>query len=244
MCKGDYSSSHQSCRHIPPPPTSYIPIMPLLSSRHRKERMDFAIAHKDWTVENWKMVVYSDETKINRLGSDGKKWVWKKKGEHRVGDRMMEGAMKFGGGSVMVWGCMMWEGVGYACKIDGKMDKHLYIFILEDVLQASLQYHDKTPQDIIFQHDGDPKHQSHQAKYWLKDMDSRSSHGLLNLQILILLSICGIISKGGLVGMKGHKEGYWSCGRGESGVDKITASVCQDLIESMPRRVEAVLRAK
>src|SRR6202045_4987709 len=100
--------------------------MPLLSSRHRKERMDFAIAHKDWTVENWKMVVYSDETKINRLGPDGKKWVWKKKGEHRVGDRMMEGAMKFGGGSVMVWGCMMWEGVGYAFKIDGRMDKHLY----------------------------------------------------------------------------------------------------------------------
>src|ERR1700730_19466155 len=41
------------------------------------------------------------------------------------------------------------------------------------------KYYDKTPQDIIFQHDGDPKHQSHQAKYWLKDMDSRSSHGLL-----------------------------------------------------------------
>src|ERR1700726_1133948 len=76
------------------------------------------------------------------------------------------------------------------------------------------KYYDKTPQDIIFQHDGDPKHQSHQAKYWLKDMDSRSSHGLLNLQILALLSICGVISKGGLEGMKGHKEGYWSCGRG------------------------------
>ena len=106
------------------------------------------------------------------------------------------------------------EGVGYAFKIDGRMDKHLYTSLLEDELQASLQYYDKTPQDIIFQHDGDPKHQSHQAKYWLKDMDSRSSHGLLNLQILILLSICGIISKGGLEGMKGHKEGYWSCGRG------------------------------
>src|SRR6202030_385302 len=93
--------------------------MPLLSSRHRKERMDFAIAHKDWTVENWKMVFYSDETKINRLGSDGKKWVWKKKGEHRVGDRMMEGAMKFGGGSVMVQGCMMWRGWDMSSRLMG-----------------------------------------------------------------------------------------------------------------------------
>ena len=53
---------------------------PLLSKRHRKERMDFALAHQDWTVEDWKKVVWSDETKINRLGSDGRKWVWKRWG--------------------------------------------------------------------------------------------------------------------------------------------------------------------
>ena len=35
--------------------------------------MDFAEAHKDWTVEDWKRVMWSDETKINYLGSDGKK---------------------------------------------------------------------------------------------------------------------------------------------------------------------------
>ena len=45
-----------------------------LSKRHSKERMDFAIAHKDWTVEDWKRVIWSDETKINKFGSDGRKW--------------------------------------------------------------------------------------------------------------------------------------------------------------------------
>ena len=53
---------------------------PLLSAKHRRERMDFALAHKDWTVEDWKKVVWSDETKINRMGSDGRQWVWKKAG--------------------------------------------------------------------------------------------------------------------------------------------------------------------
>jgi len=48
---------------------------PLLSQRHRRERLDFAIAHKDWTVEDWKKVVWSDETNINCLWSDGRKWV-------------------------------------------------------------------------------------------------------------------------------------------------------------------------
>ena len=31
--------------------------------------MDFAIRHKDWTLEDWKRVVWSDETKINCLSS-------------------------------------------------------------------------------------------------------------------------------------------------------------------------------
>ena len=32
-------------------------------------------------MEDWKKVVRSYETKVNLLGSDGRKWVWKKAGE-------------------------------------------------------------------------------------------------------------------------------------------------------------------
>src|SRR5262245_19388280 len=71
---------------------------------------------------------------------------------------MVEGTLKFGGGSVIVWGCMLWEGVGYACKIDRKMDKHLYTAILENDIQASIEYYGKISGEIIFQHDGCPKH--------------------------------------------------------------------------------------
>ena len=48
---------------------------PLLSVRHHKTCMDFACAHKDWTIEDWKKVIWSNETKINHLGSDGHKWA-------------------------------------------------------------------------------------------------------------------------------------------------------------------------
>ena len=65
-------------------------------------------------------------------------------------DRLVEGTLKFDGGSVMMWGCMMWEGAGYACKINGKTDADPYVQILEDELQASLEYHNKSPRDIIF----------------------------------------------------------------------------------------------
>ena len=123
---------------------------PLLSAKHCKARLDFAYAHKDWTLEDWKKVVWSDETKINHLGSDGHKWVWKKAGEG-LSDRLVEGTVKFGGGSLMMWGCMTWQGVGYATKIDGRMDGDLYLQILKDELQDSLQYYGLNPPDIIFQ---------------------------------------------------------------------------------------------
>ena len=56
---------------------------------------------------NWKKVVWSDEPKINLLGSDGHKWMWKKTGEG-LSDRVVQGTEKFGGGSddlAMSWLC-------------------------------------------------------------------------------------------------------------------------------------------
>ena len=40
----------------------------LLSQEHRKERMDFEIRHKDWSLKDWKRVLWSDETKSITLG--------------------------------------------------------------------------------------------------------------------------------------------------------------------------------
>ncbi|KIK73065.1 hypothetical protein PAXRUDRAFT_836327, partial [Paxillus rubicundulus Ve08.2h10] len=47
--------------------------------------------------------------------------------------------VKFGGGSLMMWGCMTWQGVGYAAKIDGRMDGDLCLQILKDELHDSLR---------------------------------------------------------------------------------------------------------
>ena len=80
-----------------------------------------------------------------------------------MSDRLIEGTVKFGGGSLMVWGCMLWEGVGYATKIDGIMDGELYRKILDDELQETLTYYGKTLSIIIFQQDNDPKHKSKKA---------------------------------------------------------------------------------
>ena len=54
---------------------------PLLTARHRKNRLELALGHRHWTVGDWKRAMFSAETKINRLGSDGRRWAWKLPGE-------------------------------------------------------------------------------------------------------------------------------------------------------------------
>ena len=58
---------------------------------------------------------------------------------------LVEGHLKFGGGYLMIWGCMLFMEVGDTSKIDGRMDGDHYIKILEVDLQSSLVFYDKTP---------------------------------------------------------------------------------------------------
>jgi transposase len=216
---------------------------PLLTKRHRKERLDFALAHQHWTVEDWKTVVWSDETKINRLGSDGRIWAWKKAGEG-LSDRLVKETKKFGGGSLMMWGCMLWEGVGYACKIDGKMDGELYTKILQDELQDSLAHYGKDPSSITFQQDNDPKHKSKIATNWFEDHGFKvlpwpaQSPDLNPIEHLWdhLKRKLGEYERvpGGILELWERVQVEW---------EKIEPEVCQNLIESMPRRVAAVVKA-
>jgi hypothetical protein len=45
--------------------------------------------------------------------------VWKEVGE-LLSDRLVESTVKLGGGNVMMWGCMFWEGIGYATRLKGR----------------------------------------------------------------------------------------------------------------------------
>ena len=56
---------------------------PFLSVKNIRARLKFAKDHKDWTNEDWNRIIWSDETKINRVGSDGRYWCWIHDGNSR-----------------------------------------------------------------------------------------------------------------------------------------------------------------
>src|SRR6266567_8496475 len=217
---------------------------PLLSAKHCKARLDYAYAHKDWTVEDWRRVVWSDETKINCLGSDECKWVWKRP-EEGLSDRLVEGTVKFEGGSIIIWGCMTWKGVGYAAKIDGRMDSDLYLQILKDDLLNTLEYHSFNPPDIIFQQDNDPKHTSKKVKEWLEEQEFRTMVWPAQSPNLNPIEHLWGFLKRRLAEYKHPPSGIhelWE--RIQVEWEKIAVEECQKLVESMPRRIQTVLKAK
>ena len=67
----------------------------------------------------------------------------------------------------MVWGCMTWEGVGNLRLIEGNMDKFVYREILEMEFMNTIYMHDLGEENVIFQHNNDPKHTFKYVTDWL-----------------------------------------------------------------------------
>ena len=138
---------------------------PLLTTTHRKRRLNFALKYQHWTIEDWKRVIWSDETQINRIGSDGQEYIWKRPGKGLI-SREVKGAVKFGGQSLMVWGYIGWNGVGVLSEVEGRKDAEQYVAILEEVLLQSIEESGIPEVEVIFQQDNDPKHTSRRAQNW------------------------------------------------------------------------------
>ena len=81
-------------------------------------------------MEDWKSVIWSDGTKINRIGSNGQEYVWKRKEEGLIA-REVQSTVKFGGGLLMVWGYIWWNGMWILSEVEGRMDAEQYVAILE-----------------------------------------------------------------------------------------------------------------
>ena len=71
---------------------------PLISKKNQKVRSDFPTEHIVWTEEQWDIVHFSDESKFNLFGFDGKRFVRRKNGEH-LSTQCVKKTVKFGGGA-------------------------------------------------------------------------------------------------------------------------------------------------
>lgn len=217
---------------------------PAISAKNRKERLAFAKSHKDWTVEDWKRVIFSDETKINRFGSDGQRWTWARAGES-LQPRSVKPTVKGGGGSLMLWGCITAQGVGYLAEIEGIMDQNLYLEILKGELVDTIEYYEMDESKMIFMQDNDPKHKAKKVMEYLEEQDYSILTWPPQSPDLNPIENCWSFLKSKLYAFDKPANGLlelWD--RVQDEWEKISTDYVTKLYESMPKRMEACIRAK
>ncbi|EIE80726.1 hypothetical protein RO3G_05431 [Rhizopus delemar RA 99-880] len=128
------------------------PQKPLLRIQNIVKRLQWAKSHQHWTVDDWKRVIFSDETKVNRFVSDGKAYAWKLPHEE-LNSRHVH--------------CLTWEGVGWIVDVGHRMNSEGYLEVLKDDLLKTMESYGLDSSKVVFQQDNDPKHTSKIVKEWI-----------------------------------------------------------------------------
>ena len=102
---------------------------PLLLKRHREARLKFVREQMDKEKSYWERVLCTDGSKIELFGRNSINHVWRED-EHAFKKKTIP-TVKFGCGSIMVWGCASANGTGNIAVIDGRMNPASYQNILE-----------------------------------------------------------------------------------------------------------------
>ena len=108
-------------------------------------------------------MLWTDESKFNRFGSDGKQYVRCPQNQELSPLYTLK-TIKHGGGNVIVWSSFSWCGVGPLHRIQGTIDQHMYKEILENIMLPYAE--ENLPLVWKFQQDNDPKHTAKSVKMW------------------------------------------------------------------------------
>jgi transposase len=188
--------------------------------------------------------VWSDECKFMLYDPNGRQYCWKKSNEP-IYERHIKPTLKFGGGNIMVWGCFCFQGIGNLCRINEKMDSELYCQVLEEDFLGTLEWYNINKNNIIFQQDNDPKHTSKLTRAWLNSnninvLEWPAQSPDLNPMEHIWREVKNQLRK--IPKKFTSKEILWDIL--QDIWNNIEMERCVELIETMPERINDIIKAK
>jgi DDE superfamily endonuclease len=237
---------------------------PGLSAENVAKRLAWAEKYKDWTIEDWKKVIWSDESSIWIGVNPRRQWVHRPKGE-RFNSRYVKKTFKSAQVKVMVWACFTGERVGPLIVCDeGGIGADEYEEILYDGLFSLIDDILEPPEDpdtiqvadentFLFMQDNAPCHKAKEVLEFLMERNipvmewppqSPDLNPIENLWAALKEAFHKRFTEMFNHPSKSLEARYrygevlkeiWY-GQGQALIDV--------LVESMPRRVQAVLEAK
>lgn len=216
---------------------------PLLTSEHRRARLRFAHTHQDWTDGEWSNVLFTDESRFSLFGPDGRGRVWRRRGE-RYAHCNMSGTVQFGGGSIMVWGgiCL---GARTELHVFGRAALNAHIY-LSDILQDHVvPFGPFIGDEFVLMHDNARPHRANIVNLYLNEVGIRTlewparspdlnpiEHLWDQLGVAIRRRLRAPAS---LQELRAALLEEW---------ERIPQDRIDDLIRSMPRRLQAVIQGR
>lgn len=217
---------------------------PILTTVMKKKRLAWAHAHRNWTLEQWRKVIFTDESTFCVQLAEPR---FVRRGREPISPHHMIQKAKFPN-KVMVWGQICYKGCGRIYIVDGTVTGIKYIDILRGrcLPQANEWYPDG---DWILQHDLAPCHTAKVVKTFIASEgitvlpwpgNSPDMNPIERMWAIIKqkLRAVDLTSKQQLI-----NKLLDICVRDTLAKEAIFES-CKKLIDGMPKRCEAVIKAK
>uniref|UniRef100_A0A8C5QSV3 Transposase Tc1-like domain-containing protein n=1 Tax=Leptobrachium leishanense TaxID=445787 RepID=A0A8C5QSV3_9ANUR len=138
---------------------------PYITKCNAERRMQWCKACRHWTLEQWRRVLWSDESRFSIWQSDGRVWVWRLPGERYLSDCIV---------------CKVWwrrdYGVGLFFRswawplvpVKGTLNASAYQDILDNSRLPTL-WEQFGAGPFLFQHDCAPVHKARSIKKWMTE---------------------------------------------------------------------------
>jgi len=153
---------------------------PALRAKNVAKRLEWALKYKDWTVQDWKRVIWSDESSIWIGVNPCRQWVIRPP-EERLNRKYVKKTFKSAQVKVMVWACFTGERLGplIVCE-EGGVSTDEYEDILYDGLFSLIDDLLESPEDpdtirvadentFLFMQDNASCHKAHDVMEFLTE---------------------------------------------------------------------------
>jgi transposase-like protein len=212
---------------------------PLLTERHRIARLAWARERQHWTVEEWRNVVFTDESPIHLVATCQRRYV-RRRGGTALQRQHIRPTVHSGGGGIQVWGAFsLANGRLPLVRVYGRLNGQAFIELLrENILPA-----DFPGNGLTLQQDNATCHTARVTQQFLNDhhiavlpwpAQSPDLNPIENVWSHLQHEV-DEVRVNGLQGLWATTQRVWN---------EMPADLLATLVESMPRRLEAVIAAR